>query len=72
MSLKRMNIMKTDYNTKINEIEKKITDHDHDKYITAPEFNRFTAEIFDLRSKQANLRCKNDVNFVNKTFLIIN
>ena len=34
MSLKRMNIMKTDYNTKINEIEKKITDHDHDKYIT--------------------------------------
>ena len=25
---------KTDYNTKFNETEKKITDHDHDKYIT--------------------------------------
>ena len=40
MSLKRMNIMKTDYNTKINEIEKKITDHDHDKYIATQEFNK--------------------------------
>ena len=36
---------KTDYNTKINEIEKKITDHSHDKYITTPEFNKLTAEI---------------------------
>ena len=26
-----------DYSTKMNEIEKKITDHDHDKYITTPE-----------------------------------
>ena len=28
---------KTDYNTNINEIEKNITDHNHDKYITTPE-----------------------------------
>ena len=27
---------KTDYNTKISEIENKTTDHDHDKYITIP------------------------------------
>ena len=27
-------LRKTDYCTKINEIEKKITDHDHDKYIS--------------------------------------
>ena len=27
-------VKKTEYNTKINETEKKITDHDHDKYIT--------------------------------------
>ena len=40
-------VKKTDYNTKINEIEKKITDHNHDKYITTPEFNKFTAEIFE-------------------------
>ena len=33
-------VKKTDYNTKISEIENKITtDHDHDKYITIPEFN---------------------------------
>ena len=35
-------VKKTDYNTKINEIKKKITDHNCDKYITAPEFNKFT------------------------------
>ena len=38
-------VKKTDYNTKNSEIEKKLTDHDHDKYITTPEFNKFTAEI---------------------------
>ena len=47
---------KTDYNTKINEIEKKITDHDHsNKYITTLEFNRLTAENFAARLKEANL-----------------
>ena len=30
-------VKKADYNTKINEIGKKITDHDHDKYIATPE-----------------------------------
>ena len=40
---------KTDYNTKIDEIEKKITDHGHDKYITTPEFNKLTAENFAAR-----------------------
>ena len=33
-------VKKTDYNTKISEIENKIiTDHDHDKYITTRELN---------------------------------
>ena len=27
-------IKKIDYNTKIKEIEKRVIDHDHDKYIT--------------------------------------
>ena len=35
-------VKKTDYNTKINEIKKKITDHNCDKCITTPEFNKFT------------------------------
>ena len=61
-------IKKTDYNTKINEIEKKITDHDHDKYITSPEFNKLTAENFAAILKRANLVSKNEIaKFVNKT-----
>ena len=54
-------VKKTDYNTKINEIEKKITDHDHDKYITTPEFNKLTSENFAARLKQANLASKSDI-----------
>ena len=62
-----MLVKETDYNTKIIETEKKITDHNHDKYITTPEFNRFTAEIFALRLKRVNLASKSDIaNFVNK------
>ena len=37
-------VKKTDYDTKISEIEKKITtDHGHDKYITTQEFNKLTS-----------------------------
>ena len=58
---------KTDCNTKINKIEKKITDFNHDRYTTTPEFNRLTAEIFAARLKQANLASKSDItNFVKK------
>ena len=49
-------LKKIDYNTKINEIEKKVTDYDHDKYITTPEFNKF----FDARVTQGNLVAKTD------------
>ena len=55
---------KTDYDTKVNEIEKKITNHKHDKYITSPEFNKLTGENFAARLAHANL--------VTKTILIIN
>ena len=53
-------VKKTDYNTKISEIEKKVTDHNHDKYITTPEFNKFTVEIFAARFAQGNLVTKAD------------
>ena len=39
---------------------KKFTDHIHDKYITTPEFNKFTAEIFAARLSQADLVTKTD------------
>ena len=48
-------VKKTDYDTKISEIEKKVANHNHDKYITTPKFNKFTAEIFAARLAQANL-----------------
>ena len=35
---------KKDYSTKITEIENKLTDHNHDKCISSPEFNKLTAE----------------------------
>ena len=40
-------VKKADYDTKVNEIEEKITDHSHGKYITTPEFNRLIAENFE-------------------------
>ena len=70
-------VKKTDYNTKVCEIESKITaDHDHDKYITAQEFNFKSAQEFKLASEnftarlaQANLESKSDIaNFVKKTY----
>ena len=53
-------VKKTDYSTKINEIESKITDHNHDKYITTPEFNKLTTENFKARLKQADLVTKTE------------
>ena len=61
-------VKKTAYNTLINEIEKNITNHSHDKCVATTDCNKFTAEIFDLRLKRANLARKSDIaNFVNKT-----
>ena len=50
----------SDYDTKVNEIEKEITDHKHDKYIMTPEFNKLTGENFAARLAQANLVTKTD------------
>ena len=48
-------VRRTDYDAKISEIEKKVTDHDLDKYITTSEFNKLTAENFAARLAKANL-----------------
>ena len=53
-------IKKTDYNTRITEIENKLTDHNHDKYITTPKFNTLAASVFNARWTQANLITKTD------------
>ena len=51
-------VKKTHYNTKITEIEKKVTDHNHEKYITTPEFNTLAVDVFNARLAQTNLITK--------------
>ena len=68
---------KTDYSTKVNEIERKIIDHNHDKYTTTTtEFHKLTSENFAARLKQANLVNKTDfdnqLKNLNKKLLQIN
>ena len=53
-------VKKTSYNKKITEIERKLTDHNHDKYITTPEFNTLADAVFIARLAQANLVTKTD------------
>ena len=53
-------VKKTEYDTKITEIEMKLTDHNHDKYITTPEFNNLASDVFNARLAQANLMTKTD------------
>ena len=56
-------VKKTNCDTKISELEKKLTDHSHDKYITTPEFNTLAASVFNARLAQANLiKKKTDFN----------
>ena len=53
---------KTDYNTKISEIENKASDHNHDKYTATQEFNILAARAFYARLTQADLVTKTDVD----------
>ena len=55
-------VKETDYSTKITEIENKLNNHNHDKYITTPEFITLAA-VFNARIAQANLVVK--TNFRN-------
>ena len=61
-------VKKTYCNTEKNEMEKKNTDYDHDKYITTQEVNKIMSKSFAARWAQANLASKNDnVALVKKT-----
>ena len=52
---------------KLLTLKKTFTDHNHDKYITTPEFNRFLTEVFDEILKQGNLVTKTDLDDKLKT-----
>ena len=53
-------VTKTGYNTKVTEIENRVNNHNHDKYITTPKFNSLAADVFNARLAQANLITKTD------------
>ena len=53
-------VEKKDYDTKVSELEEKLTDHNHDKYITTPQFHTVAARVFNARLAQANLITKID------------
>ena len=40
-------VKKTDYNRKITDIENKLNNHNHDKYIDTSEFNTLAANVFN-------------------------
>ena len=60
---------RTDYNAKITEIENRLNNHNHEKYMTTPEFNTLAADVFNARLARANLVAK--TNF-DSSVLILN
>ena len=58
--MKKKNLIKTNYDTKISELETKLIDHNHDKHITTLEFNPLAVDVFNVRLAQANLTTKTD------------
>ena len=53
-------VKKADYNTKVIEIENKLNNHNHDKYIDTSEFKKLAVDVFNARIAQANLVTKTD------------
>ena len=45
---------------KISEVGKKLIDHNHDKYITTPEFNTLATSFFNASLAQSSLITKTD------------
>ena len=44
----------------VTEIENKLNNHNHDKYITTLEFNTLAADVFNVRLARTNLVTKTD------------
>ena len=51
-------VKKTDYDTKVTETENKLNNHNLDKCIDTPEFNKLAADVFNARLAQAFLVTK--------------
>ena len=55
-------VEKTNSDAKIIELEKKLADHNHKKYITSSESINLATEVFNLKLSQANIIRKTDFN----------
>ena len=55
-------VKKTNYKTKVAEIEKKLNSLNHDKYIDIEEFSKLAADVFNVKLAQANLVTKSDLD----------
>ena len=64
-------VKKKNYNIKISQIEKRIFDHDHDKYITTSELNSLAANVFNTKLAQANLVTKTNFDTKIENLLIL-
>ena len=53
-------VKKSDYKTKVTEIENKVNNHNRDKYITTPEFDTLATDAFNGRLARAKLTTKTD------------
>ena len=53
-------VNRRDYKTKVADIENKLNNHNHDKYIDTLDFNKLAADIFNVRLAQANLITKTE------------
>ena len=51
-------VKKTNYEQEISELQKKLTDHNRDKYITTRDLNTLAADVSNARLAQANLITK--------------
>ena len=60
---------KTNYDTKISEIQNTVSDDNRDKYNTTPEFNISAARVFNARLAQANLVTKTNFDAKLQVFL---
>ena len=53
-------VKKSDYNTKITDIENKLNNHNHDKYVATSKFNTLATDVFNARLTQTSLITKTD------------
>ena len=58
-------VRKANYDTKISDLEKKLSDHNHDKYITTPEFNALTADHFNCKISTSKFNRKRQILMLN-------